>query len=237
VAAKSFGGVLAVRRNLLFLRNLLRADPAVWRHGLRGDLRLAREVKERGAIQKLREFVPLIALVRRLRPRTVVEIGTAAGGSLYGWCAVADPSARVVSIDLPGGPFGGGYGEADLPRLRSYGRPGQQLSFILADSHLESTRESLSTALAGDRVEFLMIDGDHTYNGVRRDFELDSPLLDAKGIVAFHDIVPHPRYERCEVHLFWNEVKAKYRHVEFVDPVPDPVEGQWGGIGVLFWDA
>jgi cephalosporin hydroxylase len=227
--------MLAARRNVLFLRNLLRADPAVWRHGLVADLRLGREVKERGAIQKLREFVPLIALVRRLRPRTVVEIGTAAGGSFYAWCAVADSTARVISIDLPGGSFGGGYAEADIPRLRSYGRAGQRLSFIRADSHLESTRERVSAALDGEPINFLMIDGDHTYDGVRRDFELYAPLLAPKGTVAFHDIVPHPSYDRCEVHLFWNELKAEYRHVEFVDPVPDPTEGQWGGIGVLFW--
>jgi hypothetical protein len=33
----------------------------------------------------------------------------------------------------------------------------------------------------------------------------------------------------------WNEIKAEHRSVEFVDPHPDPIEGEWGGIGVLYW--
>jgi predicted O-methyltransferase YrrM len=228
--------VLAVRRNLLFLRNLVRSDPAVWRLDFWDSIRLARAAKARGAVQKAREFVPLLALVRRSSPHTAVEIGTAAGGSFYAWCRVADPRATIVSIDLPGGAFGGGYTEEDIPRLRSYGRPGQRLSFLLADSHQESTRALLSETLAGAEIDFLMIDGDHTYEGVRRDFELYSPLLSASGLVAFHDILPHPEHSRCEVHLFWKEVKERYRHIELIDPHPDPVEGQWGGIGVLYWN-
>ena len=221
-------------RNVLFVRNLVRADPALWRLGFWHGTRLARDAKERGAIQKTRELAPLVALVKRSSPRTVVEIGTAAGGTFYAWCGAADAQATIVSIDLPGGEFGGGYSEKDLPRLRSYGRAGQRLSFILADSHLASTCELLSETLAGAGIDFLMIDGDHTYDGVKRDFELYSPLLAADGLVAFHDILPHPQHPRCEVHLFWNEVRERYRHVEFVDPRPDPVEGPWGGIGVLF---
>jgi predicted O-methyltransferase YrrM len=221
-------------RNILFVRNLVRADPALWRLGFWHGTRLAREAKKRGALQKTREFAPLLALVKRRGPRTVVEIGTAAGGSLYAWCAVAQEDATIVSIDLPGGPFGGGYSEEDIPLLRSYGRVGQRLSFILADSHLASTCEQLSETLAGAGIDLLMIDADHTYDGVRRDFELYSPLLAANGLVAFHDILPHRQHSRCEVDRFWKEVREQYRHVEFVDPRPDPVEGPWGGIGVLY---
>jgi hypothetical protein len=38
----------------------------------------------------------------------------------------------------------------------------------------------------------LFIDGDHTYEGVRRDFEMYSPLVRKGGIIAFHDIYPGP---------------------------------------------
>jgi predicted O-methyltransferase YrrM len=221
---------------MLFVRNLVRADPFLWRLGFLQSISLAREAKVRGAIQKTREFAPLLALVKRGSPRTVVEIGTAAGGSFYAWCCVAHPSGTIVSIDLPGGAFGGGYSTEDIPRLQAYGRAGQRLSFILANSHRVSTCELLSETLAGSGIDFLMIDGDHTYDGVGRDFELYSPLLSANGLVAFHDILPHPKHSRCEVHRFWDEVKERYRHVEFVDPYPDPVEGPWGGIGVLYWD-
>jgi predicted O-methyltransferase YrrM len=223
-----------VRREFLFARNLLRADPSLWRLSFWHSSKLAREAKARGAIQKIRELAPLLALVRRAGPRTVVEVGTAEGGTFYALCRAAPAHATIVSIDLPGGAFGGGYTDEDIPRLRSYGRAGQHLSFILADSQRESTRELLSETLGGRGIDFLMIDGDHTYDGVRRDFELYSALLSAGALVAFHDIVPHAPHSRCEVDRFWNEVKEGYRHLELVDPRPDPVEGPWGGIGVLY---
>jgi predicted O-methyltransferase YrrM len=40
------------------------------------------------------------------------------------------------------------------------------------------------------KVDFLFIDGDHTYEGVTRDFEMYSPLVKRGGIIAIHDIVP-----------------------------------------------
>src|SRR5580700_10011262 len=55
------------------------------------------------------EIVDLANLVAERRPKTVVEIGTAHGGTLFLWCRLADPTATVVSLDLPGGIHGGGY--------------------------------------------------------------------------------------------------------------------------------
>lgn len=38
-----------------------------------------------------------------------------------------------------------------------------------------------------DKIEFLFIDGDHSYEAVKLDFELWSPLLINGGIISFHD--------------------------------------------------
>ncbi|MGA2119890.1 MAG: hypothetical protein ABSH56_34745, partial [Bryobacteraceae bacterium] len=54
-------------------------------------------------IQIEEELASLVEDVRRLDPRTVVEIGTSMGGTLYLWTRVARPDAVIVSIDLPGG--------------------------------------------------------------------------------------------------------------------------------------
>ena len=48
-------------------------------------------------------------LLCQRKPKAVVEIGTKFGGTLAMWCAVADPEATIVSIDLPGGIHGGGH--------------------------------------------------------------------------------------------------------------------------------
>jgi hypothetical protein len=60
-----------------------------------------------------------------------------------------------------------GYTRDDVSTFRSYGRPDQRLHFIRADSHARKTRSMLETFLNGGQIDFLMIDGDHTCDGVR----------------------------------------------------------------------
>ena len=225
-----------VRRNYVAARDMLRAYPAFWEPGFWRSVALAREAQRRGAMQKLRELAPLIALLRRRTPSVVVEIGTARGGTLYAWCQVADPQALLVSIDLPCGPFGGGYTAEDASTFRAYAAPGQRLHFVRADSHVDETRQMLEQILNGAQIDFLMIDGDHTYEGVRRDFEMYAPFVGSGNPIAFHDILPHPQGTASEVDQFWNEIRRDYKYLEFVDLGPDPRGPQYGGIGVLYWD-
>ena len=61
------------------------------------------------AWQKEREILALLARLEPLAPRRLLEIGTAAGGTLLLLSRVASPEALLVSIDMPEGGFGGGY--------------------------------------------------------------------------------------------------------------------------------
>jgi predicted O-methyltransferase YrrM len=161
----------------------------------------------------------------------VVEIGTLHGGTLWAWCRLASEEANIVSIDLPGGAFGGGYGNEASDRLRSYARKSQQIHLMRADSHDLETLSLLQGILGGRSIDLLFIDADHTYNGVRRDFEMFSPMVSSSGVIAFHDVLPHDD-PTCEVDRFWAEVSSVHEHVAFLEVRPDS-ERQWGGIGVL----
>jgi hypothetical protein len=57
---------------------------------------------------------------------------------------------------------------------------------ILGDSHNLETVEKLKIRLAGRPIDLLFIDGDHTYNSVKQDYELYGPLV--KHLIALHDI-------------------------------------------------
>src|SRR5712692_920290 len=61
------------------------------------------------------ELIQMLEAVQKRTPRTVVEIGTAHGGTLLLLCCAAAKDATVVSIDLPGGKFGGGYPAWNIP--------------------------------------------------------------------------------------------------------------------------
>jgi len=197
--------------------------------------KLAKAAIRKGAVQKVSELSPLIRLLKRRKLRTVVEIGTQKGGTLYAWCTIAEPDALIFSIDLPGGPFGGGYSLKDLKTFRTYKRKDQRLYFFRKDSHKKGTKEELVRKLKGRKIDFLFIDGDHRYRGVKKDWTLYAPLVKRNGLIVFHDILFHPKIPQCQVDRLWNEIKTQYGHREITDKRDDRGWGQWGGIGVIYY--
>jgi len=176
------------------------------------------------------EISKLLEIVDKRRPKIVCEIGTASGGTLYLFTRIAQPNAKIISIDLPGGKFGGGYPEWKSPLYKSFRRQNQKIYLIREDSHSPATVEKVKKFLSGERIDFLFIDGDHTYEGVKKDFEMYSPLVKANGIIALHDIAIHPPKTGCEVHKFWQENKNNFKYLEIISSQRE----DWGGIGVIY---
>ena len=185
----------------------------------------------RGAFQKISELGQLIALLRRRKLRTVVEIGTFRGGTFWLWCQLATEEAHIVSIDLPEKSAAGRKRQGDL---RNCAVASQHLSFVWNHSQMRATQTQLARLLDGDAIDFLFIDGDHRYEAVRRDFQLYSPLVRPGGIVAFHDILHHPRLPNHQVERYWRELKKDHPFKELVDARDERGWGQWGGIGVIY---
>jgi predicted O-methyltransferase YrrM len=72
----------------------------------------------------------------------------------------------------------------------------------------------------------LFIDGDHTFEGVKKDWEMYSPLVRPGGLIVFHDVAGN--YGETQVKAFWDTIKTSYSHREYM---AHP-EGLYG-IGVL----
>jgi predicted O-methyltransferase YrrM len=190
---------------------------------------LARKSIGLGAMQKLSELTDLYRFLKGRDLGVVVEIGTARGGVFYGLCQLAKGNAKVISIDLPGGDFGGGYSVEDAQRFNAYQRSGQRLSFLRLDSHQPKALEELKKVTGGEPLDLLFIDGDHTYDGVRKDYIMYSPLVKKGGVIVFHDICHHAQVPTCQVDKFWKEVKKGKKTLEFIDAK----DKTWGGIGVI----
>ena len=176
------------------------------------------------------EISQLLKLVDRIKPGVILEIGTANGGTLFCFSHVASEAAVIISIDLPGGKFGGGYPKWRESLYKSFILQGQKIHLLRADSHKTETLEQVEAVLHGRKVDFIFIDGDHTYEGVKKDFEMYSPLVKEGGIIAFHDIVVHPPETGCEVSKFWREIRDDYDSEEIVKDWSQ----NWGGIGVVY---
>ena len=177
-------------------------------------------------VQVRSELVSLATEISRLRPQNAMEIGTYLGGTLFLLCRLAHPDASVISLDLHRGTLGG----ARKLIYYSFPKAPQRLHVVTGDSHSPQTLAQVARKLGSAKLDFLFIDGDHSYEGVKKDFEMYSPLVRAGGIIAFHDIVAHPPELQCHVKEFWDEVKRRYRHKELIE---SPRQ-QWAGIGLLY---
>ena len=165
-------------------------------------------------VQVLEEITSLLEDVKKLNPKRVLEIGTCKGGTLYLWTRVARPDASIVSIDLPGGQFGGGYSRLRTPIYRRFARRQQRLHLVRADSHQIDTLEQVKQLFGGSEIDFLFIDGDHSYAGVKRDWEMYSTLVRKGGIIAFHDVAGN--YGETQAKRCWDEIKDNYPHREYM---------------------
>jgi len=177
------------------------------------------------------EFVELLKIFKELNPKYILEIGTANGGSLFCFCKLARDDATIISIDLPKGPFGGGYPEWKIPIYQAFVKQNQKIDLLRKDSHQQDTLEEVKKILNDNQLDFLFVDADHSYEGVKKDFEMYSPLVRKGGIIAFHDIAKHPPETGCEVEKFWNEIKNTFEFRELIRNV-----NQVGcGIGVIYF--
>jgi predicted O-methyltransferase YrrM len=183
--------------------------------------------------QRKAEITKLLELLRTQPPRLIAEIGGRIGGSLALFAHVAARDARILSIDLE-------YKPGQKEALGAFAREAQRITCVAADSHSPQTLAFVQDWLGGQQLDFLLIDGDHSLQGVKSDYQMYSPLVRQGGIIAFHDIVPDARTRHGivtasdvgEVPTFWRALKGEGLIVdEFVE--------DWNqdgfGIGVVFW--
>lgn len=184
-------------------------------------LKVARAaVEEHGALQKTQELASFLALIADIDPQVIVEIGSDVGGTLWAWQQL-NPR-RVIGVDLPGGKYSSGIyvQTADGRRLNSHG-----CEVVIGDSHDMETMLSLQALLGDDLIDVLFIDGDHSYDGVKQDFEMYSPFVRPGGIIGCHDICNHNRPD-VQVDRWWRGLNLATE-----DIVTAPAT--WGGIGVV----
>lgn len=170
-------------------------------------------------------------LSRERRPKRILEIGTGRGGSTYFLTKLGGEGSLVVTVDAE-------------PEAREavalFGkRTGQRVHAVTGSSHDPCTVERVAGILGETPVDLLYIDGDHSYEGVKKDFELYKRFCGPKSIACFHDIIPdygvtkNIKTEACtgEVYKFWAELKAKHEHKEFVEDY----DQNGFGIGLIYF--
>ncbi len=155
------------------------------------------------------EITALARAAAALKPRTILEIGTARGGTLLIWSSLA--SQRVISCDLQDMSHQRALLEALPPPNSSC-----KVTLLSGNSHDAAFRRRVEAELAGEQVDLLFIDGDHTEAGVEKDYRDYHHLVRPGGIIAFHDIVEKQPLPTNQVYPFWQRIKQEAVTEEFV---------------------
>lgn len=109
---------------------------------------------------------------------TIVEIGGEWGRSASIWCKGAKKDVAIITVD----PFASDeVFEAHIHNLMEAG-------FTSRTSIVQERSEVAYTSFNDDSIDLLFIDGDHTYEAVKRDLELWSPKVKSGGIILMHDM-------------------------------------------------
>lgn len=163
-------------------------------------------------------------LVANYHPRLIVELGVHTGNSLMAFAQGVKNvgyEAEVVGVDHWIGDQHAGIFDSDV-----YDNLVNDLEFCDLDDIVTLKRKSFNEALvdfSDGSIDLLHIDGYHTYDAVRHDFETWLPKLSNKAIVLIHDI--RVEGEDFGVYRYWDEVKQLYPYFEFNHSY---------GLGVLF---
>jgi hypothetical protein len=99
---------------------------------------------------------------------TIVEVGTGYGGSSTLLRLVADKGCAIHTLDV-----------------REWPGVAERLAPLNIHRHLGGA-EAFRQGFDGP-IDLLFIDGDHSFAGVRRDFDTLAPLVKPGGTIAFHD--------------------------------------------------
>lgn len=124
-----------------------------------------------------------------------VEIGVLFGGSILAKLSILrslNKKQTVIAID----PFVGYYENPEDPvtgievteqnfrkNIQKFGFDNEMLQIIKK----YSTDEGVKPLLSQYKIISLMIDGDHTYSGIQKDWEMYSSLVQSGGYVVFDD--------------------------------------------------
>jgi glycosyltransferase involved in cell wall biosynthesis len=172
------------------------------------------------------ERLALAGLLARHQPKCSVEVGTFKGGSLS---LISQYSQLVFSIDV----------DPEIPQLLSPALPNVQFLTGNSGTMLPVLLEELT--IAGIPVDFILIDGDHSEAGIKRDLDIVLGYVPVRPMfVMLHDSM-NPQCRQGMLNAAW--ANSVYCHWVDLDFIPGRIiehggggHGElWGGLALAYF--
>ena len=145
-------------------------------------------------LQVYEEYLNLIYWVKGFKPINILEIGSRG----FSFFIISNFSeGKKVAVDL-----------SNLEMRFKMGMYGQDWKFFNGDSQTIEMKEKVRNFCP--KYDLIFIDGDHSYEGVKTDFNLYKDLLSDRGVILFHDVDPNHVFKGDlgggDVWKFWEEL-------------------------------
>lgn len=152
-------------------------------------------------------------VVEEARPDILVELGTHNGTSFLGFCqAIKERGVRTKAFAVDtweGDEHAGHYGEEVFTRLDQL----VQAKYAEFAQLMRMRFDDAMPNFSEGSIDLLHIDGLHTYDAVKHDFDTWLPKMSRRGVVIFHDTMVRER--EFGVWQLWETLRDRYPSFEF----------------------
>jgi len=123
-------------------------------------------------LQVPQDMFALQEIIFQTRPRFIIEVGVAWGGSLlfYSTLMEALGGERIIAIDV--------YVPEDLKkRIAAFGKLARRISWIAGSSIEQDTVDHVRSLIGSSREVMIILDSNHTHEHVLKELQMYSPLV------------------------------------------------------------
>lgn len=155
------------------------------------------------------EFEQLLNIYKSHAPKKVLEIGSFFGGTLWHWIKNAKDKTTIVSVDMM-------VSQEDY-RYQEQKESREKWSNWTKDSKIELktflgnsiSKEAFQFMQENGPYDFIFLDGDHSYDGVKKDWNNTLKLANKNAIIVFHDVLFATWWQSIEVWKLWQEIQEE----------------------------
>ena len=154
------------------------------------------------------EYSKVLIESLKISPKSYLEIGIGNGGSWLTFSYLNKNSLEIShSVDNLSYYQAIGQKEDEINFIKDY------LSHSIDDVKFYNLASDDFFLVCENKYDIIFIDGDHSYEGVKKDYMNSLKIIKEGGLMIFHDI---NSLGAPGVVKFWNEYKNNHKNMEFV---------------------